>query len=307
MPAGMCRTRPSFTLLELLVVLAIISVLIALLFPAVQKVREMANRTSCANHLHQIGLAVHMHHDVFGILPSNGGWDGQQTIPTVEGGRTVPYTNDFNVPNYWYWGTGDPALTPAQQTGSWAFAILPFIEQQAIYQERAWTHALPVYVCPSRRQAVALVPVNDSRGTYNGGGWAWGKIDYAANALVMPNRKLLTPAVCLQLAQIFDGTSQTLLVGEKAMDARYYQVAGWWWDEPFFLGGSDSTSRKGKGLLQDAPGTALIARENWGSPHPGGAQFVFADGSVRAIPYGTSTDIIRALMTPSSGEVIPDY
>jgi prepilin-type N-terminal cleavage/methylation domain-containing protein/prepilin-type processing-associated H-X9-DG protein len=302
-PAG----ARGFSLVELLVVLAILGALAGLLVPASQRVREAAQRAACANHLHQIGLAVHAHHDTYHLFPSNGGWDGRQTIPTVGGGPTVVYTDDFDVPYTWYWGVGDPALSPQGQTGSWLFAILPFVEQEPAYRGRDWTHPMELYVCPSRRKAVAVAPVDDERGTYNGGGWAWGKADYAANALVMPNRRVRAAAACLRIASLTDGTAQTLLAGEKAMDALYYQTPGWWWDEPFFLGGSDSSSRKGRAVLRDAPGTALQTRENWGSPHPDAAQFVFADGSVRPIAYGTSSDVVWALMTPSSGEVIQGY
>lgn len=299
--------RSAFTLIELLVVIAIIAVLIGLLLPAVQRVREAASRISCANNLKQLGLALHMHHDVHQVFPSNGGWDGRQTIPAAGGGRTTPYTKDYGVSGVWYWGGGDPALPPRLQTGSWLFAILPFIEQDAAYRNRAWTTAVKLYVCPSWRLPLPQVPADDARGTYNGGGWAWGKTDYAANALVLPNRPTTGPASCRGLAFLTDGTAHTVLAGEKAMDARYYQAAGWWWDEPFFLGGSDSTSRKGSGLLRDAPGTALQTRENRGSPHLAGAQFLFADGSVRTVPYATAPSLLGALMTPNSGEVVPDF
>src|ERR1700719_1628568 len=98
------RPRSAFTLIELLVVIAIIAVLIGLLLPAVQKVREAASRIKCANNLKQLGLAMHNYHDAQGAFPP-------------------PYVNTGGS----YGNSGFPF------THGWAPFILPYIEQQSLY------------------------------------------------------------------------------------------------------------------------------------------------------------------------------
>jgi hypothetical protein len=262
------------------------------------RAREAAGRLSCSNNLRQIGLAMHQHHDSHGVFPNNGGWDGKQQIQAVGGSWVDVTTWDRALPSPWHWGVGDPTRTPREQTGSWAYAILPFVEQQTMYQQRAWTYAVAVYACPSRRPAVPQPAVDDQWAAYEGGGWLWGKTDYAANARLVPPRTL-----CRRTADVTDGTSATIMLGEKALDMNNYLTGSWYWDEPFFLGGSDSTSRKGLTLIRDAPGIALQARENWGSPHPAGCQFVFVDGSVHLISYTLPVRQFLALLTIDQGDV----
>jgi prepilin-type N-terminal cleavage/methylation domain-containing protein len=292
--------RPGFTLIELLIVIAIIGVLVALLLPAVQQVRDAADRTRCANNLKQVGLGLVGFLDTQRVFPSNGGWDGKQTIPATDGTPFTPQTFDFTLMKEFQWGVGDPLLGPKDQTGSWAFAILPNIEQDTMFRGRVWTSPVSVFICPTRRPAVALpVVAEDANGRYWGGGWDWGKTDYAVNLFAFDNRP-----VCQNTTAFSDGLSNTILAGEKAFNPSVVGPDSWYWDEPFYLGGSKGTSRGGFGLLKDGADIQYHYKENWGSPHTGGVQFVFGDGAVRLLPRGTTQAVFSALLTPDGGEAV---
>jgi prepilin-type processing-associated H-X9-DG protein len=204
-------------------------------------------------------------------------------------------------PKTYFWGVGEPGRAPKTQTGSWAYAILPFLEEQNVYQTRTWTTPVAFLICPSRRVPQAEPVVSeDDYGRYGGGGWTWGKTDYAANLAAIPVRPR-----CLSLDDFTDGASQTILAGEKAFDRTVETPTSWYWDEPFFLGGSKGTARDGAQILHDHPG--ILYKGNRGSAHSGGAQFLFADGSVHPLSCATSWPIVFALLTPDGGDVAAGY
>lgn len=286
----------AFTLIELLVVLAIIAILLALLAAAVMRVRESANQTECGNNLRQLGLALLQHHDGRRVFPSNGGWDGKQSIKNAAGVDVFVSTTVYAYGKTYTWGVGDPSLGPREQTGCWAYAILPYLEQDNLHKNPQWDRTVPSYICPSRRANIAMVANPDKYGSYEGGGWAWARIDYAANGRLIQRRPEVQGT-----AQISDGTSTTILAGEKVMDPADYVSGTWWWDEPFFLGGPDALARLGTDVLQDRIGVDVL--QNWGSAHPSAAQFLFADGSVRPLRFGAPYSTVLALLTPAGGEI----
>jgi prepilin-type processing-associated H-X9-DG protein/prepilin-type N-terminal cleavage/methylation domain-containing protein len=295
-----CLNRVAFTLVELLVTIAIIGILIALLLPAVQAAREAARQSQCKNHLKQMGLALQMHNDVHSVLPKNGRWDGSQTIADVDGNHFTPSTTAGVCT---FWGIGDPDLPPDSQPGSWLFAILPFIEQENVYESRDWQTPITIYICPSRRRVEAReVAVNDGKGVYEGGGWKWCNTDYAGNARLIPGLPGEPVKRCERLANILDGLSNTILVGEKSWDPSHAPNA-WYYDEPYFLGGSHGTARYGPELMRDRAGSYF--GEHWGSAHPGGANFLFADGSVHLVSYNMPAKDLTALLTPRAGDIAP--
>jgi len=290
-------TRSAFTLIEMLVVIAIIAILIGLLVPAVQRVRFAAARLMCENNLKQIGLALLGFEGVYKVFPSNGGYDGVQTIVARNGSRIVVSTHDYTPNALYKFGVGNPKLRPTEQTGSWAFSILPYVDQRPLFDNADWTIPVPLYICPARRAAIATLSVaKDDWGEYSTGGWAWARTDYGVNLNAFDNRP-----TCHRPSRFRDGMSNTILVGEKAYDATV-QAQSWYYDEGYFVGGSKGTSRGAPGLSPDGPG--INYKDNWGSPHLEGVLFLFGDGGVRRVNFTTQPNIVVALLTPDGGEVV---
>jgi prepilin-type N-terminal cleavage/methylation domain-containing protein/prepilin-type processing-associated H-X9-DG protein len=277
------RSRRGFTLIELLVVIAIIAILIGLLLPAVQKVREAANRIRCANNLKQIGLAFHNHHDTYGYFPDGGEHWNPALFPRVMIG-------------------GSPAVSPKQNWG-WGYQILPYVEQDPLWRNtnNDLVRATPVsiYFCPTRRppmvikvgnQSVAMLDYAGNAGTddeFRVGGASLGN---GRNGLVVRRPGNGQEAAdkrgnSIRLgSDIPDGTSNTLLVGEKRMqtdkigqsqpaDDQGY-TAGWDRDEVRWGISPPEPDRVGE-----------FTDYQFGSAHSGGFNAVFADGSGRFIKY----------------------
>lgn len=257
--------RCGFTLIELLVVIAIIAVLIALLLPAVQQARESARRSQCKNNLKQMGLAVHNYHDVHNQFPP-GGIDG--------GGRN--------------------------KATHWVF-ILPYMEQGSLYNQFRFevdmsdpvnydAKATPVasYFCPSFPRTQRAVITNPPDHNYDGA-----RNDYAfnhgvghchsASAAHMTGVANLNSSLGVQ--HITDGTSNVILIGEKRTTQRRDNPGTTDWDPdgPYWRWGGFGGRLTVYPMNQDVLPTFNNNNANFGSPHTGGCQFVFCDGSVRFI------------------------
>jgi prepilin-type N-terminal cleavage/methylation domain-containing protein len=269
---GSLKRLRGFTLIELLVVIAIITILIGLLLPAVQKVREAAARTQTINNLKQIGLATHQFHDAYQKLPLSG-----------------------------LQSTADPK--------AWCsfFQILPYIEQQNLYQAAMAGNFLnqPVktFLCPARGHTPVSTTGGDNP-NINGP-----HTDYALNVVTFgdPNdpqlqantftatnsqnkQQLATIIITLTTITTANGTSNTILVGEKAMDPSLYTNTGSNnWDQVIFSGGYGGTGRASNFIVKDAIGDGYNNNGGeWGSPFTAGTPFGMCDGSVRMINYTMS-------------------
>lgn len=304
---------PGFTLVELLVVIAIIGILVALLLPAVQAARESARKAQCRNHLKQIALGWLLHEDQFKYLPP-GGW----------GTRWV----------------GTPDLAGKDQPGGWLYNILPFVEQNGLYDQsntpagRSTLVSTPISIinCPSRRSAGVWptvvtnfreMPVtpNVTRTDYSANcgdqdinqfiSGPWSRAQGLSPFFPWPDTSVLTGVSfqrsTIRLAEITDGTSNTFMVGEKYLNPQDYSTGNDGADNECAMAGFDNDNFRVTFYppLRDRLGT--VAMEHFGSAHPGAVNMAICDGSVRSVSYTIDSTTFKSLGSRSGGEVVGDY
>lgn len=300
------RTRKNaFTLVEILVALAIIGILIGMLMPAVQQAREAARRITCSNNLRQVGLALQLYHDSHEVLPP--GWSGR----TVE---------------------GDPGW-------GWASQILPLVEKKEVFDRINFSLAIddpkhiqvretviPVFICPSdnagrkfmlgRRHAdheheeehEEEEHEHEHEGPHNvDDGEKMYEVAIANYTGVFGTREINDhPAAGngaffynskTSFADIRDGLSNTILVGERSTRNGGTTWLGVIHDaaEPFarIVGAADHSPNHRSGHFED-----------FSSHHSGGANFLFGDGSVKMIGSSVNLELYQATATIQGGELV---
>jgi prepilin-type N-terminal cleavage/methylation domain-containing protein/prepilin-type processing-associated H-X9-DG protein len=317
------RARRAFTLIELLVVIAIIAVLIALLLPAVQAAREAARRASCVNNLKQLGIALHNYHDTMGAFPPG-------YLSKVD-----PVTFDNDGPG---WGWAARALNQMEQSP--LFNSINFVlGVEFPANQTARLTVVASFLCPTDAFVLRTFTVVDATTSSTSVGapicdvassnylGSIGTGDPSSlypfiidddngppgrdngNGIFFRNRSV-------NLASVTDGTSQTFMVGERSQNLSRATWTGAVTNAAVPLvalqagagfdpegGGALVLSHTGENHGPNAPSGQAHGDQYW-SLHPGGANFVFTDGSVRFIKEQVGFSIFQALATRQGGEVL---
>jgi prepilin-type N-terminal cleavage/methylation domain-containing protein/prepilin-type processing-associated H-X9-DG protein len=296
--------RNAFTLIELLVVIAIIAILIGLLVPAVQKVREAAARTQCFNNLHQLGVALHHYHDNYKRFPSAVNMPNvNQVVTTCGKWPNAPMTTK------WF---------------SMHMAILPYIEQQNLRTEAYDSGPNPQntncngtgsvgaqivnsYICPAD-SVLASNYVGQYGALYfgltsYGGCSGTSATSTCANQMLQNGLFYMNSSV--RLSDITDGTSATLMMGERSRlnlqaTSSSQALGGWAWVNQYAQ--EDNTMNTSEPM----EGVLFHDLNQFGSQHSGGtiANFVFADGSVHILQKSISIVVYQRLSARADGNPI---
>jgi prepilin-type N-terminal cleavage/methylation domain-containing protein len=330
-PQARTRSIPAaagFSLVELLVVIAVIGILLGLLLPAVQQARETGRRSACSNNLRQLSLGMLNYESALKTLPT-GGWG-------------------------WDWTADPDRSTGRDQPGNWLFAVLPYVEQLALHQLGSdgkpdeWTTtqleaaarrcqlSLSMANCPSRRPSRpfgtqfhggSLTPrgsntiTTTARGDYaacSGDQWAEhgsGPASLAAEKdYPWPDKSTVANGVSFfhsatPIADIPDGTTTTYLLGEKYLNPNnYFNGADPADNEDLYSGFNNDNHRIA--FFNAVTGVALTPRQDYpgltdtlsfGSAHAGSCFMSFCDGSVRAISYTIDPETHRRLANRKDG------
>jgi prepilin-type N-terminal cleavage/methylation domain-containing protein len=309
--------RGAFTLIELLVVVAIIAVLMMLLLPAIQRVREAANKVRCGNNLKQISLAFHMYHHDYQQFPT-GGWN--DSAARTFASSSVPHTG-------------------MDQTWGWAYQILPYVEQEPLFKTTndavVRSTPIPFYFCPSRRAPMAFIgfrgelramidyagSAGTARTTRDSGQQVTGLV--VRSAPVPPasaaNRAAIGQPIRLSQGSIPDGTSNTVLVAEKRMNRAHIGVLQGDDDQGFVSGYDPDVIRwysiadrvelsSGQRIYPPRPDDndpTLPSNTSrylgFGSSHTGSFNAAFGDQSVRQVRYSINLEAYRRILIRNDG------
>jgi prepilin-type N-terminal cleavage/methylation domain-containing protein len=325
------QRKRGFTLIELLVVIAIIAILIALLLPAVQQAREAARRSQCKNHLKQLGLAIHNYHDVYNLFPTGVGyslWGWKVFIlPYIDQSaqyNLINFTDGIDASGGQCRGAGGPGCYTSQHqsvaltaAGKQHWATTPFAVLGCPSDplgNTPYNTTLPVInanyhgVCGNVNSVTRI-----NSGSYGAGtrhriiGIGGGPEPYpGCPTLFTEYNGVFRYVARVRVGDVTDGSSNTFMVGERAVDAPH----SWGWT----LTGTEGDSMLGTGApMWQGPLTVANGYDSSGrscvfsSHHVGGAHFLMADGAVRFVSGNINFGTYQALGTTSGGEVVNEF